>query len=79
MKLSNFKKSIIFKINQIQNNQQKTNNKLSSLISILLSKLIDNKNYKLFHNHFSIIPNKKSQNPKNKKYINRYRIRYKKI
>ena len=67
IRLSNFKKSIFFKINQIQNNQQKTNIKLSSLISILLSKLIGSQNYKLFHNHFSIIPNKKSQNPKNKK------------
>ena len=71
IKLSNFKKSIILKINQIQNNQQKTNIKLSSLISILLSKLIGNKTYKLFHNHFSILQNKKAQNKNNKNFLER--------
>ena len=67
IKLSNFKRSIIQKINQIQNNQQKTNIKLSSLINILLSKLIGSQDYKLFHNHFSIIQNKNNQNTKIKK------------
>ena len=62
IKLSNFRKNIIFKINQIQHNQQKTNIKLSSLISIVISKLIGSKNYKIFHTHFSIINNKKIQN-----------------
>ena len=62
LKLSNFRKNIILKINQIQNNQQKTNIKLSSLISILFSKLLGTQNYKIFHNHFSIIHNKKVQN-----------------
>ena len=62
LKLSNFRKNIILKINQIQNNQQKTNIKLSSLISILFSKLLGIQNYKIFHNHFSIIHNKKVQN-----------------
>ena len=71
IKLSNFKKSIILKINQIQNNQQKTNIKLSSLISILFSKLFGNKNYKLFHNHFSIIQNKKVQNKNNENFLER--------
>jgi hypothetical protein len=68
--LSNFKKSIILKINQIQNNQQKTNIKLSSIINLLLSKLIGNQNYTLFHHHFSIIQNKKNKNIFIKKDIN---------
>ena len=55
-------RKLILKINQIQNNHQKTNIKLSSLINILFSKLIGMQNYKLFHNHFSIIQNKKVQN-----------------
>ena len=76
IKLSNFRKSIILKINQIQNNQQKTNIKLSSLISILISKLIGNKNYKIFHTHFSIINNKKIQNIINiKKENNKERVK----
>ena len=62
IKLSNFRINIIFKINQNQHNQQKTNIKLSSLISIVISKLIGSKNYKIFHTHFSIINNKKIQN-----------------
>ena len=61
-RLSSFRKKIILKINQIQNNQQKTNIKLSSLINILFSKLMGIQNYKLFHSHFSIIQNKKVQN-----------------
>ena len=60
--LSSFRKKIILKINQIQNNQQKTNIKLSSLINILYSKLIGIQNHKIFHSHFSIIQNKKVQN-----------------
>ena len=55
LNLSNFKKNILSKISQIQINQQKTNLKLSSLISILFSKLIGNQNYTIFHSHFSIL------------------------
>ena len=61
-RLSNFRKNIFLKISQIQNNQQKTNIKLSSLINILFSKLVGKPNFKLFHTHFSIIHNKKIQN-----------------
>ena len=35
LNLINFKKTILSKITQLQSNQQKTNHKLSSLISIL--------------------------------------------
>ena len=62
IKASNFKKSILLKINQIQNNQLKTNLKLTNLITILFSKFIGSQNYKLIHNHFSIIQSKKIQN-----------------
>ena len=62
IKLSSFKKNILSKINQIQNNQQKTNLKLTSIINLLFSKLINPQNYTLFHQHFSIIQNKKAQN-----------------
>jgi len=62
IKTSNFRKSILLKINQIQNNQLKTNLKLTNLITILFSKFIGSQNYKLFHNHFSIIQTKKIQN-----------------
>jgi len=68
--LFNLKNNIILKINQIQNNQRITNNKLSYLINILFSKLIGNKKYKLFHNHFSILQNKKYSNIKKEKQIN---------
>ena len=53
--LSNFKKSIISKITQLQANQQKTNIKLSSLITILLSKLIGIQKYSIISSHFSIL------------------------
>ena len=62
IKTSNFKKNILLKINQIQNNQLKTNLKLTNLITILFSKFIGSQNYKLIHNHFSIIQSKKIQN-----------------
>ena len=75
--LFNLKNNIILKINQIQNNQQITNNKLSCLISILFSKLIGSKNYKLFHNHFSILPNKKEPNIKKEKQANAFQDRTK--
>ena len=59
LNLTNFKKNILSKISQIQINQQKTNLKLSSLISILFSKLIGNQNYTIFHSHFSILKTNK--------------------
>ena len=66
--LKNFKKSILSKITQLQLNQQKTNLKLSSLINILLSKLIGNQKYTIFHSYFSIIKlNKKEENNNNNK------------
>ena len=63
----NFKNSIISKLAQIQTNQQKTNLKLSSLITILLSKLIGIKKYTISSSNFSIlkpniIPKKIEQN-----------------
>ena len=61
--LKNFKKSILSKITQLQLNQQKTNIKLSSLISILLSKLIGNQNYTIFHSYFSIIKMNEIEKP----------------
>ena len=73
----NWKKNIILKINQIQINQQIANNKLSYLINILFSKLIANKNYKLFHNHFSIIQNKKYPNIKKENNDNFFNKRIK--
>ena len=68
--LSNFKKSIISKITQLQANQQKTNIKLSSLISILLSKLIGIQNYSIISSHFSIL--KKDKVIDNNNEINKY-------
>ena len=74
--LKNFKKSILSKITQLQLNQQKTNLKLSSLISILLSKLIGNQKYTIFHSYFSIIKlNKKEKaesNNTNKNEIQKF-------
>ena len=63
----NFKNSIISKLAQIQTKQQKTNLKLSSLITILLSKLIGIKKYTISSSNFSIlkpniIPKKIEQN-----------------
>jgi hypothetical protein len=71
--LKNFKKSILSKITQLQLNQQKTNLKLSSLINILLSKLIGNQKYTIFHSYFSIIKlNKKEENNNNKNEIQKF-------
>lgn len=70
--LSNFKKNLISKITQLQINQQKTNLKLSSLITILLSKLIGIHKYEIISSHFSILnTNKNSSNNSTeiKKYI----------
>ena len=71
---NNFKKSIISKISQLQINQQKTNLKLSSLISILLSKLLKIQNYSISHSNFSILkPNKiANNNNKNDNEIKQY-------
>ena len=71
---NNFKKSIISKISQLQINQQKTNLKLSSLISILLSKLLKIQNYTISHSNFSILkPNKiVNNNNKNDNEIKQY-------
>ena len=52
---NNFKKSIMSKISQLQLNQQKTNLKLSSIITILLSKLVKIQNYAISHSNFSIL------------------------
>ena len=60
--LNNFRKKILSKISQLQINQQKTNLKLSSLISILLSKLLGNQNFTIFHSHFSILKINKVDN-----------------
>ena len=62
--LTNFKKSIISKITQLQINQQKTNLKLTSLISILLSKLIGDQKYTIFNTSFSIIKAKNNEGNK---------------
>ena len=71
LNLINFKKTILSKITQLQSNQQKTNHKLSSLISILFSKLIGNQNYSVFHSHFTIFKENKINNNDNEieKYI----------
>ena len=71
LNLTNFKKTILSKITQLQSNQQKTNHKLSSLISILFSKLIGNQNYSVFHSHFTIFKENKINNNDNEieKYI----------
>ena len=71
LNLINFKKTILSKITQLQYNQQKTNHKLSSLISILFSKLIGNQNYSVFHSHFTIFKENKINNNDNEieKYI----------
>ena len=69
---NNFKKSIFSKISQLQINQQKTNLKLSSLITILLSKLLKIQTYSISHSNFSILkPNKiiNSNNNEIKRYI----------
>ena len=69
---NNFKKSIFSKISQLQINQQKTNLKLSSLITILLSKLLKIQTYSISHSNFSILkPNKiiNSNNNEIKQYI----------
>ena len=48
----NFKEKLIQKINNIQKNQQKTNNNLSSLISILFNALLIKNNYSVSHFDF---------------------------
>ena len=69
---NNFKKSIFSKISQLQINQQKTNLKLSSLITILFSKLLKIQTYSISNCNFSILkPNKiiNSNNNEIKQYI----------
>ena len=57
----NFKEKLIRKINYIQKNQQNTNNKLSSLISILFNALLIKNNYSIFHFDFMLKNNIKSK------------------
>ena len=72
LNLTNFKKIILSKISQIQINQQKTNLKLSSLISILFSKLIGSQNYTIFHSNFSILKTNKINNNTNENEIQKF-------
>ena len=68
---NNFKKSIFSKISQLQINQQKTNLKLSSIITILFSKLLKIQTYSISYSNFSILKQNKIPNNSNeiKQYI----------
>ena len=55
----NFQEKLIERINYLQKSQQKTNNKLSSLISILLNALLIKNNYSVFHFDFVLKNNYK--------------------
>ena len=68
----NFKKSIFSKISQLQINQQKTNLKLSSLITILLSKLLKIHTYTISHSNFSILNQNKIIDNNNNNEIKQY-------
>ena len=74
-------KTLINKINLLQKNQQKTNIKLTSLLSILMSRILNKSNNEISHYDFSIKTSKKLKNiDNNNEYhhiINNYKTKNK--